>query len=65
MKYITKPGDQWDMIAKECYGNELLAGNIMQANPDYLGIYQFDYGTELTIPELQEDDIDGLPPWRD
>lgn len=65
MTYITKPGDQWDMIAKECYENELLAGYIMQANPEYLDVFQFDAGVILTIPALPEDAEDGIPPWRD
>ena len=65
MTYITKPGDQWDMIAKECYENELLAGYIMQANPEYLDVFQFDAGVILTIPDLPEDAEDGIPPWRD
>lgn len=63
--YITKAGDTWDAIAKDCYENELLADKLMDANQGYLATYQFDYGVELIIPELEEDEADGLPPWRD
>lgn len=63
--YITKAGDTWDAIARDYYENELLADKIMEANQKHLMTYQFDSGIELNIPELEEDESDGLPPWRD
>ena len=64
-EYITKPGDFWDTIAKDCYNNELLADVIMQANIEHIGTFRFSAGTILVIPDMPEDAEDGLPPWRD
>lgn len=63
--YTTKPGDTWDVIAKDLYGSELLATYIMRANPEYLGYYSMPAGLVIKVPELVGDDADGLPPWRD
>lgn len=63
-KYVTKLGDQWDMIAKEVYGSELYADFLMQHNYPLLGIFQFDSGTVLNCPDLPEVVTEELPPWR-
>lgn len=66
MTYITKSGDTWDSIAKEVYGSEMKADTLMKANLDYIEIYRFDSGTELAVPELEEETVtdDSLPPWK-
>ena len=63
--YTTKPGDTWDVIAKDLYSSELLATYIMRANPEYLDYYSMPAGLVIKVPELVGDDADGLPPWRD
>lgn len=61
--YTTAPGDQWDIIAKKVYGNELHAGWLMENNPQFIHIYEFDAGTVLKTPDLP-DEKSTLPPWR-
>lgn len=63
-KYITKAGDQWDIIAKNVYGDEYKADVLMAANFPLLDIFQFDAGTEIVCPELIETTKEFMPPWR-
>jgi hypothetical protein len=62
--YITISGEQWDQIARKIYGDEHYAGKLMEANPDKIDIFQFDAGTVLQVPELDEEEDGFLPPWR-
>lgn len=62
--YTTRDGDQWDIIAKRVYGNELHADWLMENNGRYIGIYEFDAGTVLSVPPLPESKAAELPPWR-
>lgn len=64
MEYITQAGDQWDMIAKKVYGNELKADILMQSNSEYLDIYEFDAGIILHCPKIEHAATLELPPWR-
>lgn len=61
--YITKQGQTWDQIALEVYGKEIYADYLMQNNPQYLNIFVFSAGLELSTPALPESRKD-LPPWR-
>ena len=65
MTYTTKDGDMWDMIAKKVYGNELLADRLLQANRGLAGVFKFDAGTVIIVPEIEDGEAAGLPPWRD
>ena len=62
-EYITQAGDQWDMIAKRLYGNELKADVLMQNNLHLLDIFAFDAGTVIKYPEIEQT-AESLPPWR-
>lgn len=65
MKYITEKGDTWDIIAYKAYGNEELIAPLIEANRAYVEKVVFDYGIEITIPELEQtDDSIFMPPWR-
>ena len=65
MKYTTKKGDTFDIIAYNLYGNAEAVTPIMDANPDYIKTAVFDYGVELDIPDLDTTtDAAYLPPWR-
>jgi phage tail protein X len=68
MAYTTQSGDTWDLIAKRVYESELYADKLMAANPEYISIFAFDSGVELTTPELSEEeqagDTSDLPPWK-
>lgn len=62
--YTTKEGDQWDLIAKEVYGDEIYMDYLIKNNAEYIDIFQFSSGTILQIPDLPEDEKSDLPPWR-
>lgn len=64
MKYLTKSGDTWDRVAKEMYGNEYSADILMKANAEYIGVFIFSAGVELTVPKLEEEKSGALPPWK-
>lgn len=65
MKYVTKQGDTFDIIAYEAYGNEEYMSQIIHANEKYAGTAVFDYGVELELPTIKELDSSlFLPPWR-
>lgn len=65
-KYTTKSGDMWDMISFRVYGSELFVSELMQANPDYVGVVVFNAGVTLNIPEVTpvQRSAASLPPWR-
>jgi phage tail protein X len=64
MAYTTKSGDTWDMIAKEVYGSEYHADVLMASNQEQIETFSFSAGTELSTPELKEEQ-DGLTPvWK-
>lgn len=64
-EYITQQGDTWDVLARDIYGSEKLAGLIQAANPDYLSVLFFPSGIVLTLPQLPERASNTLdPPWK-
>lgn len=62
--YTTVLGDTWDVIAKKVYNDELKAGVLMESNPALLDTFVFYSGVVITVPELTEEEIKILPPWR-
>lgn len=66
MQYITIQGDTFDLIAKKELKNELLASELMRANPDLLDYVIFPAGVKVTIPFVEQNKkhFDKLPPWR-
>lgn len=62
--YTTRAGEQWDEIALKVYGDEKYADILMQANPQELETYQFPAGVSLETPELEDEQMTELPPWR-
>lgn len=65
MIYETQLGDTWDVIAKRVYGSEIHADYLMQNNPKHIATAIFSAGTELWIPDLPKEEIEGLPEWRE
>ncbi|MBO4394762.1 MAG: tail protein X [Eubacterium sp.] len=65
MFYETILGDTWDSIAQKIYGDEIHADWLMENNPLHIATMIFSAGTLLWIPDLPEEDEDGLPEWRD
>lgn len=64
MIYTSVQGDTWDMIAYKTTGNCMYADKIMQANPMLLDIFVFSAGTDVIIPDIDEEESNELPPWR-
>lgn len=62
--YITKDGDQWDIISKKFYDNEKYIDLLIENNINYIDIFQFPAGVELKIPDLPDEEADDLPAWR-
>lgn len=62
--YTTTQGDTWDMIAKKMCDDETMVGLLMEYNLDVLDIFVFDSGTDIFIPDLEEEEEDDLPEWR-
>jgi len=62
--YITKQGDMWDSIAHKELGDALYADRIMNMNVEHLNIYVFPAGIALSLPEIDDEISDTLPPWK-
>lgn len=60
----AKQGETWDIIAKEVYGDELNAQDLMKANLNLLHIFVFSGGEKVACPELELKENVALPPWR-
>lgn len=64
--YITKQGDMWDSIAKQIYGSEKYANDLIKANSSHITTVIFPAGIVLTVPEIEVNiaSTATLPPWR-
>ena len=62
--YITVSGDMWDKIAYEEMGSSLHVDKLMKANLAYLHYFVFPAGIVLTIPALEEEEVEELPLWK-
>lgn len=63
--YITQEGDTFDELALDMYGDEKLASNIIDFNPDYADVLIFEANVELYLPIIEDADTpETLPPWR-
>lgn len=63
-KYVTSQGERWDTIALAFYGNALKVSPLIEANPKYRSVVVFPTGCELTVPILEENAAESLPPWK-
>lgn len=63
-EYRTVQGDTWDLIAKKQYGEEKKLDLLMSHNFSLLDYVVFPAGICMTIPELSEEEQQGLPEWR-
>lgn len=63
--YTTRQGDAWDAIAYRVYGDETLAGWLMQNNYPSLETFVFGAGVVLKTPPLPANMPDANTPiWR-
>lgn len=64
-EYITRAGDNFDLIAIAAYDEEKMASYIIQENPLHMDTLIFEAGIKLKIPVLNKTEIPStLPPWR-
>ncbi len=62
--YKTVQGDTWDLIAYKKLGSTSYTDQLIRANPEHINVFQFPAGVTLTLPEIEEDANDLLPPWK-
>ena len=63
--YVTSQGDTFDLIAYDLYGNEYLASDIVELNPEFSGELAFDAGEELKVPVYEDlSESERVAPWR-
>lgn len=63
--YTTIQGDVWDLIAYKLYGDEKYMKNLIEANWKYIGVVVFSSGTVLHVPDIPQEEEDGVPFWRE
>ena len=66
-KYRTLQGDTWDLIAYHVYGSqgrEKLTGELLEENPEYREYVKFPAGIIIKIPEIENSQLETLPPWK-
>ena len=62
--YTTISGDMWDIIAYRQMGSCMHMDRLIRANAGYAHIFVFPAGIALTIPDMEEAEGIGLPPWK-
>ena len=60
----TKQGETWDLISIAEYGTPHKVADLIAANPEYSDTLIFEEGINLKIPQIAEEKIDSLPPWK-
>ena len=60
----TKQGETWDLISIAAYGTPHKVAELIAANPEHSDTLIFEEGIILNIPQLAEETIDSLPPWK-
>ena len=71
-EHKARPGDRWDLIAYEYYGDATLLRPLLLANPKLVGRIEkpvplvFERTTVIKVPVLPEEEISAaqLPPWK-
>ena len=65
--YRTIQDDAFDAIAYRLWGDERLARELIQANPEHADVLLFEAGTVLTVPDVQirPQASTNLPPWME
>jgi len=62
--YRTKANDTFDMIAYRLYNDEAVASYLIEANPQYADVIQFEPDVLLKLPRLDEAQKSTLPQWK-
>lgn len=63
--YTTRAGDRWDSIAHRYYGNALMIGGLIAANPHLPVCETFSAGVTVYVPilDIAPTTQAELPPW--
>jgi len=62
--YTTVQGDMWDSIAYSQLGDVAYTDKLMNKNQQYRDYYIFPAGIVLELPEVTDEPVDTLPPWK-
>ena len=62
--YRTQAFDTFDSIAYKLYGVDTVASYIIEANPQYANVVQFEPDILLKLPKLEEIEKSTLPQWK-
>ena len=62
--YTTVSGDTWDIVDYKTYGNEMYMDRLIKANLEHKDTYIFSAGVVLTLPEIDLEVSESLPPWK-
>lgn len=63
--YVCQQGETFDVIAYDLYGDEYLAGDLVELNPEFSGCLYFEGGDEIRVPVYDDDsDEESAAPWR-
>lgn len=62
--YTTISGDTWDIVAYKVYGNEMYMDKLLKANLEHKDTYIFPAGVVLSLPEMDLEIPQSLPPWK-
>ncbi len=62
--YKTVQGDMWDSIADRLMGDCKYTNLLIEANQKYVDVFMFSAGAELVIPEVPDEYLLPLPPWK-
>ena len=60
----TKQGETWDMISIAEYGTPYRIADLIAANPALSDVLIFEEGVMVVIPEIKEESLSSLPPWK-
>lgn len=65
LQHTTAEGERWDLIAHRYYGNALLVGGLIAANPHLPVCEAFAAGLTVFVPVLpaKPQNQDDMPPW--
>lgn len=66
LRYTTRAGDRWDLIAHRHYGNTLMIENLIAANPHLPLAEEFGSGLTVFVPVLEtkpKNSQEDMPPW--
>lgn len=50
-KVITQQRDTWDKLSFRLYNNEYFINQLVEANPGWINVTEFDAGVALNVPK--------------